>query len=344
LKNKRLSQKIAELSLFTTFLIVALHVHADFVPGSGAYFFYTVLRGLAAIAVPYFCLVSGYFLAVHMGEKGWWGSALRKRVHSLLIPFFFWNVAAWLFYFAFHHLAALKGISFGDGYVQGITPGRVAAWLGFDPFDYPMHGHYWYVRMLWVFVLVSPAFVICRRSLLPVCGLLIALLVFNRIQVPDAPWSFFWEWTFPIRCLFFLAVGVYLSNHQVTPLHTSRRTGLIALLFGIAMLVLLGCGVALPPEAGLLMTLCLLLGVWDLWPVMGLPSLLLSCAFPIFTIHWFVTRLVQIILKALHQYDNTRSSFPIYFASLLAAWLVSTFLALALRRFLPRLSRLIFGR
>jgi len=328
-------------------LIVSLHVSAEFVPGTGAYCFYSMLRGLASIAIPYFCVVSGYFLAVRMGEIGWWRSALRKRVESLLIPFFIWNIIAWLFYAVFNYIAATKGISFGDAYVHGITFGKAVAWLGLDPFGYPLQGHYWYVRMLFTFVLVSPLFVVCRRSIIPSAILLASLVIFNRFADQSSRWFFFFEWTFPFRCLFFLSVGILLSNGQFQAFASrlsSRWVGWLSLAIGAILIAFASCGIELSHELRLVAAITLLFGVWNRWKVIGLPGVWLSCAFPVYTLHWFITRIIQIVLKACHQYDNTRSSFPVYIVSLLSAWIISLLLSYAMRKYLPKPSKFLFGR
>lgn len=350
--DKTTSRKIADMSLFSAFLIVSLHVFADFTVGSLPYFCYWVLRGLDSIAVPYYCVVSGFFLAVHMGEEKWWFNAVRKRFSSLVFPFFFWNVTAWAFYAVLHFIAASRGIPFSADCVEGVTFGRVCSWLGFSFFDYPMHGHYWYVRMLFLFVLVSPLFALCRRCVWHLFILLALLMVFNRFQVQNTPWTFFLEWTFPIRCLFFISIGIFLSQYDKDDLRfgnairilSSRSFGILALAVGGILLLLRGGGMVLPPEIDLLKTLCLLLGVWDLWPQLGVSSIVHSCAFPIFTLHWFITRIVQIVLKVIHHYDDTRSSFTVYVLSLLVAWVGSFLLAISMRRFSPRFSKLVFGR
>lgn len=338
-----MNRKIAELSLFSSFLIIVLHVFAQFPSGSAASFVYVFGRGLASIAVPYFCLVSGYFLAAHMGEEGWWGTAIRKRMKSLVIPFLFWNMLAWLFYAILYFVASSRGISFGEGFVKGITCAKIASYLGFNLLDYPMHGHYWYVRMLFLFVLISPIFVVCRsrlRGVGVVAFLLTLLVAFNRLK-GTGDCSFFWEWTFPLRCLLFLSVGIWLRTN---PLCLPKWVGRVALLLGSVLLIVLSLGIRLGPELDLLMTIALLIGIWENWHVLGISSLVNSCAFPIFTLHWFVTRGVQIVLKVAGHYDDTRASFNVYLASLLAAWLVSFLWAYSLRRFLPKFSKFTFGR
>ena len=47
-------------------------------------------HGLGKIAVPFFFLASGYFLAGHLDEDGWYGRKVKKRVFSLVIPLLLW--------------------------------------------------------------------------------------------------------------------------------------------------------------------------------------------------------------------------------------------------------------
>ena len=50
------------------------------------------------IAVPFFFVASGYFLGVRAWSGcGWGGNAMRKRIKTLLIPYFFWCVCWCMF-------------------------------------------------------------------------------------------------------------------------------------------------------------------------------------------------------------------------------------------------------
>lgn len=336
---------MAAFSLLCSFLIVALHVGASFPQNSVEIFAYRFMRGLACIAVPYFCVASGFFLAGHFGEPGWWNAAVAKRVKSLVVPFFFWNAMAWLFYVVLSWTASKAGFEFCLAYVRGLTAGKMAAFMGLDVFDYPLQGHYWYVRMLFLFVLISPLFVFCRRRVagaVAIAGLLATLVAFDLCKA-DTRWSFFWEWTFPVRCLLFLSAGIWLRHH---PIAIRKTWGAIALALGGALLVAHGLAVEWFPEQFLLTTILLLVGCWAVFSALGctLPPWATCCSFPIFTLHWFVTRLVQIFWRVVGKVEESETVFACYAASLLSAMAISFAAALLMRKCWPRFSVLVFGR
>lgn len=67
------SRKIANMGLVCALLVVVIHL--ENVPqdvGSLSWAVHYFLRYILAVAaVPYFFLVSGYFLAAHANERGW---------------------------------------------------------------------------------------------------------------------------------------------------------------------------------------------------------------------------------------------------------------------------------
>lgn len=102
--SKELSNKFANMALLCAMLVVVIHFHLDPIKGTTIWYVNTILvRAIASIAVPFFFLASGYFLAAHCGEQGWWGRALKRRVVSLLIPYLFWNCAWGCFFHWFCH-------------------------------------------------------------------------------------------------------------------------------------------------------------------------------------------------------------------------------------------------
>lgn len=82
-----MNYKIANLSLLCAILVVTIHIgplRDGF--GSGWWFRQLVGNGLASFAVSYFFCVSGFMLAKHTRETGWWTAALKKRFITIFVP------------------------------------------------------------------------------------------------------------------------------------------------------------------------------------------------------------------------------------------------------------------
>ena len=87
------------------------------------------------MAVPFFFFISGFFLSGHVHEDGWVRRELRKRMKTLVVPYFIWVVIAVLFSFAFWFTVQKSGRECG---VPSPFYGPVWLWvtniLGINPF------------------------------------------------------------------------------------------------------------------------------------------------------------------------------------------------------------------
>ena len=90
--SKELSAHFSSMSFACACMIVLFHASPAPDKGTFNWWFFHILgrEGLCSMAVPYFFVCSGYFLAGHFGEMGWWGREVHKRIKSLVIPFFIW--------------------------------------------------------------------------------------------------------------------------------------------------------------------------------------------------------------------------------------------------------------
>ncbi len=95
-------------------------------------------QGICQIAVPFFVFTSGFFATNHIQQKGWYLTALKRRILSILVPFVIWNVL-WM----------IMCISFGG------FSGDVMRSLGLT-FMAPGLSPTWYLRNLLFLIVLSP--------------------------------------------------------------------------------------------------------------------------------------------------------------------------------------------
>ena len=89
-----LSRRMATMSSICACLIVVIHATPKPDILTWQWWIVSLLckEGLCRIAVPWFFLASGFFLAGHFGEECWYRQEIKKRVMSLVVPFFAWTL------------------------------------------------------------------------------------------------------------------------------------------------------------------------------------------------------------------------------------------------------------
>ncbi len=82
--SQELSQKLANMAFIAALLVVAIHVREGSIIGSFNWHVYQIIvDGFARIAVPFFFLAAGFFLAGHCTGPGWWLRECKKRIKTL---------------------------------------------------------------------------------------------------------------------------------------------------------------------------------------------------------------------------------------------------------------------
>ena len=124
-----------------------------------------ISQGIARVAVPLFFLMAGYFFFLQFEwTAACYKKKLRDRLHTLLIPFLFWNVC----------VLALFAVAQSMPATQHYFSGNKAAISTFGAFDYlnaifgitrfPVSFQFWFIRDLMIMVLLAPlVYVILRR-------------------------------------------------------------------------------------------------------------------------------------------------------------------------------------
>ena len=198
--SDRASDRISNLSVLCVLLVIVQHIPIGplFTDHIGIF---------TGLAVPVFFVISGFFFASHAESSSWWRDGLRKRVHTLLIPYLIANV---LWYLAD---SALSGRTIG---IHGFCVG-----LGLDLRARPADGPLWYMRGLMIFmVLAGPLYGLIRRArgmaVSVVLILLLGAMTCRQVATTDSEGlAEFLKYGFNVQGLFCFTVGMVIRRYEM---------------------------------------------------------------------------------------------------------------------------------
>lgn len=324
------NQKVVNAGFLGALCVVLIHIDVKAVEGSFSWWVYQMMaNGFCRWAVPFFFATAGYFLAAHINEAGWWQTAVRKRVRTLMIPFVLWNVIFSIYGIA---LTLVANILAGRNLSANLRTGwDILMYCGLHPLKGGNMGVLWFIETLFLFVLVSPLLVVLIRRFK--WAVPIGLLGLCYVGLPGLPHNFNVGW------MLYFAGGI---SARVRPVNLGRYWGggivLGMIWIGIHKNFMLTHGIvdrwdSTPLPAVILV----LIGVWALVPSsLRLPRILASATFPIYLLHCFVLKGIGCafppIVSALNQ---------------LLTWVVVIVVcvgvAWCLRKLFPVASRWLFG-
>lgn len=315
------SNKLVNMSFVCALLVVTIHCDYN-------------LFGFNQIAVPFFFAASGYLLGRHVDELGWWKRETIKRVHSLLYPFLIWSL---LYQVAFMPLSIYADFSYADfsagrafGSSIPLLNGGLLSVLGLVPDSFPATVHLWYLRALFIFVLLS-ALIVNLLKKYP--RFLLGSLFLFSVAMSYAPnpdvggWSGVLQHFINVQGLFYLAAGLCLRVRPFPKI--PKWIGPLGLGVGIALLLAnINIVLAIP---------FLLYGLWGVIPARKI-EVLRGLSLPIYIMHCLFIQGLQIIVRSNGWIESHRDviSFPL-------AVLGSATIALTISRFFPRLNMFLFG-
>ena len=216
------------------------------IPPDGHWFYDTISYLFsdifAAVAVPLFFFISGFlfFYKTEAFTKEVYAKKLKRRVHTLLIPYIFWNLAVALLLF----LSEIFFSGLMSGVHKALHDYTFQDWLwtfwdrkhidGVGDGNLPICYQFWFLRDLMVVMLFSPLVYWVVKKLKQY-----VLIVLGIFWVAD-----FW-FTLPgfsIAALFFFSFGAYFSIHginfAVKVQSYWRQTGVLYLLLSLTVLSL----------------------------------------------------------------------------------------------------------
>lgn len=272
-------------------------------------------QGFCGVAVYLFFTVSGFFLAKHVEESGWWKSAVVTRVRSLLVPYLIWCSVYALLQFA------LGERDVGIVRILGLNPAAM-------PYFYP----FWFVRNLFILVLISPALVITikNRGGGLVLFSLAALSLGASLDAHLIPAGVL------INSVFYFCVGLALRLKSIR-LKLPRWGSIVLIATGLILFALQAWNrTALDsfvlrylPLAGV-GAWSLMVGLWGVMPNKAIPKVFEGVTFQIYALHVF-------LLMAIAPWVESASLTVVFtFAGCVA-------IAHVLKRFAPRVAGGIFG-
>ena len=304
-----ISAKFSNMGFVCVCLVVMMHVHCPWEGG-----------GINRLAVPFFFAMAGYFLSRHIDERGWYGSELRKRIRTLLVPLFAWCI---IWALVTVPLAIVLNIRAGRAITSNLLTGwRALRYFALDITNTPALGPLWYVRCLFLFVVISPLIVWMIRRI----GVL-ALFVFGSLYCAhfgNGLMDRFLSFGFSLEGLFYFSAGLFLGMKHV-PLRISPFVGTLLLGVGLLFYWLGWAETSIP---------LMIIGLWGLMPTRRFPRVLVANTFPVYLMHMFVLLL----------FGTARISSPMVAVGIgMLAVALSVAIAEAMRRGSPVAVRILYG-
>lgn len=341
--SKEVSAKIVNMSLLGALLVISIHCGFSTNDTGLCRLIYEVFPGgYSRIAVPFFFLVSGYFLAAHISEIRWWQRETLKRVKSLMVPFLSW---AFLYQVLFIPLSFYADIRAGRPFGTNISflNGDALKVFGLVWDQWPVSVPLWFLRSLFLFVVVSPIVVWILRKI-PRSWITVLWLAAIALQYSPDPglggWSGFCQHVFSIHGLMYFSIGMLARMEDIH--YSSRKTAVFAAFIGGGLLVLNSVFSIFLPQVRIPCLIfaipCLMYATWYFVPAMPIPHWLKGVSFPTYLAHSLFLGYWGIFSKNIGIDESIAK---------LIAWPLSfvgcIILANLIRRMAPRAFALLFG-
>lgn len=146
-----LSLIISRLNSFCMILIVMMHCVINVDVEGGNCFSFFIFNTFTRIAVPLFFVISAYLLFQHYSFR-----KIVNRTRTVLIPFLLWSLITICVFFFFQHIPYLDKY-FNNKFILSITSVLNSIFVK------PLNGSLWFLRDLYILVILSPAIYAINR-------------------------------------------------------------------------------------------------------------------------------------------------------------------------------------
>ena len=185
--NPTISKRISICNIVGAILIVLLHssVAGSLIPSGSnfivAYAWFKCINIISDIAVPTFFAISGFLFFKDYSHAKYLGT-VKQRIRSLIVPYFCFSFLLFIYYCVLSLIPALNESSMdliGDFSIKSII--KTLLWAKCDP---PI----WYLRVLFILVVISPIFDVLIRCLREKTVALVVIISLFNIAV-QSPYS-----------------------------------------------------------------------------------------------------------------------------------------------------------
>ncbi|MBQ4385144.1 MAG: acyltransferase [Kiritimatiellae bacterium] len=345
--SKETSAKFANMSIVCSFFVVCMHVGGEFARGSAGWWISEFTRGgVSRIAVPYFFMASGFFLAGKFScidvrdALAIWMCEVRKRVRSLIVPLLIWPIIGMVWAAPFVMVANMlagRPLSHSIPFLNGVY--------------WPGVGILWFVKFLFVLVLISPVLLLLTRKLGKVWLTIAFFLywcVFTFLDPVRATGPLGWcVYSFSLEGVAYFSAGMFLREFAVNGFILPLRKSVCFMVLGLlGVLLSITCNLLqIPIGGGNYLNIrhfpvpLVMAGVFGLMPVKRFPEVLVTAAFPVYLMHGMWTVPITCILNHVPFIGATSA----YLLKWGFGFGMSVLSASFLRRYVPRVAGVLFG-
>lgn len=331
---KELSNKFQWMAILCAFMVVIIHLPKGNDKGGGIIQQF-LADGLCRMAVPYFFMAAGYFLCGHCGGRfNWWLQEIKKRIKSLIIPYFIVSLIGFALYL-FKNRSLPNLIDF----------------FGLNPYCDPGVVQLWFIRSLFILVIISPLLnFIYKNKKIFIPFIILSISAYGFIS-PVTGYGHgghlyaVCRWFFSLEGLVYFTIGMFLRNMKINLLKLKFSVAIGCAILGFLLLIArvflsnLGilssyycCWSAIP---------FLIVGFWYLVPEYSLPSYLLELSFPVYLLHKFLNAILNIAVSKL---DSEYFANPVvYLFSAIVIFTVSCCLFRIIEKIFPKFAAIMVG-
>lgn len=339
--NRYVSNKISNLNLVLSVLIVALHssCRGQLIYGGEGYEVNFALQSLIKIiadsAVPMFFVMSGYLLFYKYDIREYLDT-LNKKVRTLLIPYVLWNVLGFVYHKCLSLISIMTGVTEANPELLDIQNIFYGIWK--SAYDPPV----WFIKTLFELILISPiVWCIANKLKQKTIGLVILAGGLVLGFTPGYTSVFFW---FP---LYLLAATIACCENNLISQFSMVRSLLCIVLYCSIIVYLLLNNV---DEKASIYTFYRLISPVLIWNIIDLSKSIrgkslsekYAISFFLFCSHIFVIPIVKKMFLSI--FENTNYGISVaYLCTVVTTFGLIWIVSLIMKKILPHTYKILAG-